>query len=325
MRSFYYADKRIKHKRGESISSANIYRRLSALSDPTRVRLLRVLEGEALSVGELVRVLQVSQPTVSRHLKQLRDQGWVDRRAVGTSSVFRMAGVDAEGRALWALVRAEVCDTYPEDQARLRTVVALRNVDSRTFFERVGGEWDALRKQLFGDGYTLPTLLALLPEGLRVADLGCGTGDVVAALAPYAAQVVGVDREQAMLDAAGRRLADAPNVELRSGSLDALPIEAASMDAALCMLVLHHVEAPAPVFVEAARVLRPGGRLVVLDIDAHDREEYRQTMGHVHLGFSAEALAEYAVAAGLTVVTQRVLPVETEALGPPLRLAILTR
>ncbi len=302
-----------------------IYKRLSALSDPTRVRLLRLLEGEELTVGELVRVLQVPQPTVSRHLKQLRQQGWVDRRASGTASLFRMGAVDQEARGLWSLVRARVDEAYAEDSARLATVVALRTVDSRTFFERVGGDWDALRRQLFGDGYALPALLSLFPDDLVVADLGCGTGAVLAALAPHVRRVIGVDREQAMLDAARTRVGDSTNVELATGTLDALPIQDASVDAALCMLVLHHVESLAPVFTEVQRILCPGGRLVVLDIDEHDREEYRETMGHVHRGFGADALDALAEAAGLARVSQRVLPVEAEALGPPLRLATYDR
>ncbi len=302
-----------------------IYQRLSALADPTRVRLLRLLEGEELTVGELVRVLQVPQPTVSRHLKLLRDQAWVERRAAGTASLFRMGVVDTEARALWSHVRDCVHDAYAEDSARLQTVLALRRVDSQTFFERVGHNWDAVRKQLFGDDHTVPTLVALLADRLVVGDLGCGTGQLVGALAPYVKRVVGVDREQAMLDAARARLGDTENVELLHGTLDALPLADDLLDAALCNLVLHHVEALAPVFAEAARVIRTGGRLVVLDIDEHDHAEYRETMGHVHLGFSGATLGALGAAAGLERASYRVLPAASDALGPPLCLAVFTK
>ena len=299
-----------------------IYQRLSALADPTRVRLLRLLEGEELTVGELVRVLQVPQPTVSRHLKQLRAQEWVERRADGAASLYRMSAVDTDARALWNHVRDRVGDVYAEDSARLATVLALRRVDSRTFFERVGGHWDALRRQLFGDAHTVPTLVALLADRVVVGDLGCGTGQLVAAVAPYVRRVVGVDREQAMLDAARARLGHATNVSLLRGTLDDLPIDDAALDAALCNLVLHHVAHLPPVFTEAARVLRPGGRLVVLDIDEHDHAEYRDTMGHVHLGFSRRTLDELAAGAGFEAASYRVLPAEPDALGPPLCLAV---
>ncbi len=304
------------------MTNPQIYGRLSALAEPTRVRLLRLLEGEELTVGELVRVLQLPQSTVSRHLKQLMNRGWLERRAAGTASLFRMAPLSAETRGLWELVRDEVDTEYAEDSARLQTVVALRTVDSRTFFERVGGGWDALRTQLFGDAYTLAALLALLPEGQTVADLGCGTGAVLEQLLPVAGRVVGVDREQAMLNAARERLGEPPNLELLRGELGDLPLPAASLDAALCMLVLHHVADLPPVFAEAARVLRPGGRFIVLDIDEHDHAEYRDTMGHVHLGFSGARLRALGEAAGLRQLSHRVLPAEPEALGPPLCLSI---
>ncbi len=128
-----------------------------------------------------------------------------------------------------------------------------------------------------------------------------------------------------MLEAARLRLGDRPHVSLRLGALDDLPLESASVDVALCMFVLHHIEVLAPVFVEAARALRPGGRLVVLDLDAHDRSEYRDTMGHAHLGFTARDLDLLAREAELQAVLQRVLEPEPEALGPPLRLAVFRR
>jgi SAM-dependent methyltransferase len=302
-----------------------IYDRLSALAEPTRVRLLALLEGEELTVGELVRVVQLPQSTVSRHLKQLHARGWIDRRAVGTASFFRMGALDAGALALWRVVRDEVADAYPEDQQRLATVLALRMVDSATFFERVGGGWDALRRQLFGDDCVTAALLALLPPDLVVADLGCGTGEALAWLAPAVGRAIGVDREQAMLDAAADRLAALDNVDLRRGELAALPLADGELGAALTMLVLHHVVDLPPVFAEVARALAPGGRWVVLDIDEHDRAEYRQTMGHVHLGFSADTLRALGAAAGLALVAHRVLPPAAGALGPPPCVAVLQK
>ncbi|MFN7144543.1 MAG: ArsR/SmtB family transcription factor, partial [Myxococcota bacterium] len=294
-----------------------VFDRLAALAEPIRVRLLRVLAREELAVGELARVLQTSQPTVSRHLKQLDEGGWVLKRKAGTASYFRVSprDLDAEARRLWELVAAHIdaeasdpASHYAEDLRRLDGVLAERTGDSEELFRRLGGRWDAVRKELFGDSYVLPALLALLPPGQTIVDLGCGTGAMLPLLAPVAGRVVGVDREAAMLDVAEERVAGLPNVELRRGLLDALPLGDDSVDLALCQLVLHHVRELAPVYRDVSRVLAPGGRWVILDMVEHDREDYRETMGHQHLGFSEADVRRLAGEAGLTVRSWRVLP-----------------
>lgn len=300
---------------------------LNTLSEPIRVRLLAVLERQELDVGELTRVLQLPQSTVSRHLKALRLAGWIRRRAEGTSGLFRMQpdALSEQATQLWSLVRDDFAATHQaeEDQSRLRAVLEARRVDSQTFFGQLRERWDALRRELFGNDFLLPTLLSLLPEGLVVADLGCGTGEAVAALAPVCDRVIGVDRERAMLDAAAARAGHQRGVELRQGGLEDLPLADAEVDVALCMLVLHHVVDPERAIREIRRVLKPGGRAVVLDMVAHDREAYRQTMGHQHLGFSEAAIAAHASAAGLTLASWRPLPPSPDAQGPPLFIAVL--
>ncbi len=124
-----------------------------------------------------------------------------------------------------------------------------------------------------------------------MADLGCGTGALTAALAPHVAQVIGIDQSAAMLKAARARTADRANVELRKGSLEALPIEDAACDAALLVLALSYVPDPAAVVAEMARIVKPGGRAVVLDLLRHDREEFRLAMGQERLGFEPADLA----------------------------------
>jgi ArsR family transcriptional regulator len=312
--------------------SSPVFDHLAALSEPLRARMLRLLAREELAVGELARVVQAPQPTVSRHLKQLDEGGWVLKRKAGTASYFRVSTdqLGADARGLWAVVSAgldaegaDPTSVYAEDLRRLDAVIAERVGDSEELFRRLGGRWDAVRRELFGDGYVLPALLALLPPGRVVVDLGCGTGATLALLAPVAGRVIGVDREAAMLDVAEERLAGVTNVELRRGLLDALPIEDESIDLALCQLVLHHVRALPPVFAEVARVLRPGGRWVVLDMVEHDREAYQASMGHQHLGFSEATLGTLAGAAGLSVVSWRVLPADPAAQGPALFVAVI--
>lgn len=301
--------------------------RLSLLSEPVRIRILALLEREELGVGEIVRTLQLPQSTVSRHLKALRVAEWIERRAEGTAGLFRMAAPPAGAGALWEVVRGEFQSSpqCAEDMARLSAVVAARFEDPHTFFGRMHARWDALRDELFGSDFAMPALLSLVAPRLVVADLGCGTGEALEQLAPVCNQVIGVDREQAMLDAAAERLGAAGNVELRLGGLEDLPLREQSLDAALCMLVLHHIADLERALGEVRRVLRPGGRAVVVDMGAHDREEYRRSMGHQHLGFSAASLRAHAEASGLMLTSYRPLPPATEALGPPLFVAVLTR
>ena len=298
---------------------------LTLLSEPIRVRVLRLVERDELGVGELSSVLQLPQSTVSRHLKALMVAGWVSRRAAGTSSLIRMDGDRLEGtRArLWSLVKADLADdpAATQDAQRVAAVLDQRRVDTRTYFGRVASRWDQVREELFGADFTLASVAALLDRDLVVADLGCGTGGTAQLLAPAVGRVIAVDYEEAMLEGARARLAGFDNVDLRLGALTALPIEDASVDRALAMLVLHHVEAIGDALAEIRRVLKPGGTLVVLDMTAHDRESYRHTMGHVHLGFARDALAGLAVEAGLVPVSYNLLAPVPEAQGPGLFIA----
>ena len=302
-----------------------LFRHLDTLNEPARVRLLWALEREELGAGELCRILQQPQSTVSRHLKALQIAGWIHRRAEGTNGWFRLADLDAVAARMWAVVGDEHARSplAAEDAVRLSAVLDARRTDGRTFFGRMSGQWDAIRHELFGDAFLLPALCALLPPGTRVADLGCGTGQAIAALAPWAAQVIGVDREQSMLDAAATRLRGVDTVDLRLGPLEALPLDDGEVDAVLLSLVLHHVDDPPRALAEARRVLASGGRAIVVDMIAHDRAEYRWTMGHTHLGFTREAFAGDAARVGLDLRSWHPLPPAAEALGPPLFVAVL--
>mgnify|MGYP002352752300 CR=1 FL=1 len=160
--------------------------------------------------------------------------------------------------------------------------------------------------------------LGLLDETWVVGDLGCGTGAVSATLSGAVGRVIAVDASRAMLAAAKKRLAGQDNVELRAGELEALPVEDGELDAALMVLVLHHLPSPAAALAEAARALRPGGRLVVVDMLPHDREAWRREMGHVWLGLPDAQLQAWLSEAGLQHLRTRPLPVEPGARGPSL-------
>jgi SAM-dependent methyltransferase len=297
---------------------------LASLADPTRLRLLRLLERHELGVAELVDALQLPQSTVSRHLKVLSDQGWLRARAEGTNRLYRMPPADdAAARRLWALAKeqTESWATARQDRLRLDRLRDGRPSAALAFFAGAAGRWDRLRTELYGTAFNDAALLGLLPGEWVVADLGCGSGLVSARLAPFVRRVIGVDQSAAMLKAAKRRTAGLPNVELRRGALEALPLEDASLDAALLILALSYVREPRRVLEELARVLRPGGRAVVVDLLRHDREEFRRQMGQTSLGFEPEEIEQLLGEAGLGVSACRPLPPEPGAKGPALLLA----
>jgi ArsR family transcriptional regulator len=302
---------------------------LDSLADPTRLRLLRLLERQELGVAELVEVLQLPQSTVSRHLKTLLDQGWIVARSRGPSNLYQSKNgeLPAAARKLWHLVR-EQSDGWAsvrQDRLRLERRLRERPQDAREFFARSAARWDKLRRELYGAAFSDAALRGLLPRSWVVADLACGAGSVAAALAPHVAQVIAVDNSPAMLKAAARRVAGQANVELRRGDLEALPVDDASCDAALLVLALTYVADPEPVLREAARVLRPGGRAVVVDLLRHGRDDFRRHTGQVRDGFEPHALEALLAGAGLAPDHCAPLPPEPEAKGPALLLAAASR
>ena len=298
---------------------------MTTLSDPLRCRMLLVLERHELTVSELCTVLQLPQSTMSRHLKTLSEAGWAVSRRDGTSRYYSLAidDLDSGGRRLWPLIREQVASTSGADQdaRRLETVLARRRSKSEEFFSSASGEWDRLREELFGSAFHLHALLSLLDPAASVGDLGCGTGQLTELVAPHVAKVVAVDGSPDMLQAARRRLGASGNVDLRLGSLEALPIDGGELDVAILGLVLHHVPEPARAIAECARVLKTGGRVLIIDMLPHDRTEYQQQMGHVWLGFPERQITKLLTAAGFADVRVRALPISADAKGPALFVA----
>ena len=315
---------------------------LSALADTTRSRILLLLDRHELTVSELCGVMQLPQSTVSRHLKALADSGWISARAEGTSNVYTMTrpsapgrtdriegrdDLDASARRLWALVREQVGATPAavHDQRRVQTVLAERRTKSQEFFSSSAGQWDRMRDDLFGERFHLAALPAFADSEWTVGDLGCGTGQMTAALAPFVKHVIAVDASAAMLQAAKKRLQGFGNVELRRGDLEALPIDDARLDAATLALVLHHLPEPGSALAEVARVLKPRGRLLIVDMLPHDREGYRQQMGHVWLGFSEEHVRRILDESGFGDVRIVPLSPDPKSKGPGLFVATAKR
>lgn len=303
-----------------------ILEHMAALSDSTRCRMLLLLERHELTVSELCGVLQLPQSTVSRHLKTLADDGWVSSRRDGTSRFYSMPIVDLDPPAgqLWPLIREQVARSSGarQDERRLRSILARRRAKSTAFFATAAGGWDRLREDLFGDRFHLWALLGLLDADLTVGDLGCGTGQLAEAIAPHVQRVIAVDSSPDMLAAARHRLEAVPNVDLRQGELENLPIDPGALDVATLSLVLHYSPDPGRALAEAARVLRKGGRVLVIDMLPHEREEYQQQMGHVWLGFSDAQIERLLVGAGFEGVRIHPVPAEPDARGPALFAAV---
>ncbi len=299
-----------------------VFERLSALADPIRGRLLLALERQELTVREVQAALRLPQSTVSRHLKVLADSGLVLQRSQGTSNWYRMAARDLPppARRLWQVIRDEIAGSPAarRDAERLNRILAERHLTSQRFFASAAGQWDRLRKELFGERPELQALLGLLDESWSVGDLGCGTGQLAVTLAPFVRRVIGVDESAAMLRSAAQRAREHANVELRSGTLESPPIADGELDAVLLVLVLHHTADPARVLAAARRTLRPGGKLLVVDMLPHDHEEYREQMGHQWLGFEEPALREWLEQADFDKPRLVTLSPDPAATGPAL-------
>lgn len=299
---------------------AVVFDRLGTLADPTRGRILLLLEGTELTVGELCSVLQLPQSTVSRHLKILSDEGWIAARDSGASRFYTMrpSRLDHAAKRLWQVVREQMASTtaVQQDARRRASVLSARRVKMHTFFTGAAPKWDDMRAQLIGTRTDLLALLDLLDESWTVGDLGCGTGHISEALAPVVRRVIAVDESGAMLAAAKKRLDGFENVDVRNGSLESLPIEDGELDVALLFMVTHFLLEPVKVLSEARRVLSPRGRVVVMDLTAHEREEYSLQMGHVWQGIAEEQIRSWVSEAGLIIARYRVLPVDPRAKGP---------
>ena len=297
---------------------------MDSLSDETRLRLLRLLEQQELGVAELCDVLQLPQSTVSRHLKVLHDQQWLTSRREGTAHLYRMIldELAAPARQLWLLAREQTQQWLTVRQDELRLARLLRNrADSRSFFAGAAAEWDQLRQELYGQSFSCAALLALLPADYVVADLGCGTGRLAAELAPHVQRVIGIDNSPPMLKAARKVTDSTSNVDLRKGELDNLPIDSASCDAALMVLVLTYIPEPRIAIIEMARILKPGGRAVIVDLLPHGRDDFRRHMQHSHDGFAPEQIVASLKSAGLRQAACRALPPDPATRGPALFLA----
>ncbi len=278
----------------------------AALADPTRMRILMLLRAMELSVGELAQVLGQSQPRVSRHVKILIDAGLAERRKEG-SWVFLSLGPRRRIEPLFKLVDrwAELDGEDPwttADAARLAAVRADRAAAAERYFASHAADWDALRSLHVAESEVEAAIARALgdrPIG-RLVDIGTGTGRMLELFGREAEKALGIDRSPEMLRLARAKLAEAGlEAELRQGDMYALPLGSDSADTVIIHQVLHYAQNPAAAVAEAARLLGPGGRLLIVDFAPHEREELRSADAHVRLGFADEAMLKHLQEAGL--------------------------
>ena len=280
-----------------------------ALADATRLRILALLRTMELSVGELAQVLGQSQPRVSRHVKILCDAGLAERRKEGSwvfVGVGRSDVVDPVAAALDSWAKAEPDHWAVADAARLAAVRADRAASAAAWFEGHAGEWDAIRSLHIAESQVEAAMAEVLGFDTGVAasvgtliDIGTGTGRMLELFGAQAKAALGIDRSSEMLRLARAKLHDMAHAELRQADLYALPLADAAADVAILHHVLHFAQQPGAAIGEAARVLAPGGRLLIADFASHDREELRLRDAHTRLGFADEQMAAWFEAAGL--------------------------
>ncbi len=288
---------------------ASILKSLKLLAEPSRVRIVLLLEKEELSVAELQEILGMGQSTISTYLAQLKQAALVEDRRTGKNILYSLK--PGAPRELLAVLRhAEV----PDDSEALKLVLAQRQDKMRTYFDELAGKFG--RQYVPGRSWQglAETLLMLMPP-LVIADLGAGEGTVSQLLARRARQVIAVDNSEKMVEyGANLALGNAvENLEYRLGDLESLPIADGEVDVALFSQSLHHAQHPATALAEAHRILKPGGRVLVLDLLKHHFEEARAMYADLHLGFTKVDLQRLLKDAGFSNVSLAVVHRETEA------------
>ncbi|MBB5016259.1 metalloregulator ArsR/SmtB family transcription factor [Rehaibacterium terrae] len=288
---------------------------LRVLSDATRVRLLALLEREELTVAELSAITRLAQPRVSTHLAKLKEAGLVRDRRAGVSAYYRFCEneLDHAQRALWQALSAGADDPLlRQDAERLPAILATRAAD-QNWADSVAGDME----RHYSPGRTWEALarsaLPLLEPG-DVLDVASGDGVTAELLAPHAKSLVCVDASPRVVQAASERLKRYRNVEVKEGDMHALPFQTPRFDLVLLMHALTYADKPAVAVAEAARVLRPGGRVLATCLARHEHKAAVQPYGHVNLGFTPRELRRYAEKAGLSV---RVCEVVTREKRPP--------
>ena len=303
---------------------------LKAAAEPTRLRILKLLSTGELNVKDLTQILGQSQPRISRHLKLLTEAGLIDRFREGSWVYFHVAdgtrGGDLTRRVLAALDGGDA--VLVRDQERAGVVKREREAAAQAFFEAHAADWDEIRAYYVAEAEVEEAMAEVLGRGPfdLLVDLGTGTGRILELFGPNCAQGVGIDINQSMLAYARSKLtaASLENAQVRHGDLYNLPLDDDTADAVVMHQVLHFLSDPAVAIGEAARVLAPGGRLVIADFAPHALEELRERFAHERLGFSTAQIEDWMKSAGLEPGAVRTLSPPAVSTGDQLTVSIWT-
>jgi ubiquinone/menaquinone biosynthesis C-methylase UbiE/DNA-binding MarR family transcriptional regulator len=289
-----------------------IIKQFKALSDPTRLRLLHILNEVELSVNEIVSIVDMIQSGVSRHLKILLESGLLVSRKEG-SFMYYCASRHAETRALIALA----CDRIQEDPLfrldleRARQIITIRKNRTKRFFSTVAPQWEGLKKEVLGNFNLNAVLKQQIKGRSSIADLGCGTGELLGRLVADTGQrLIGVDASPEMLEQARIKLPDAGSIELRLGEVEYLPMKDQEVDTVVMSMVLYHIFQPEKAIREVFRVLRPGGMFLLADFKHHDQEDIKNIIGGTWLGFEKKQVEEWLIHSGFSLASMDAYAVE---------------
>lgn len=291
------------------ISAPPLHQALRVLADETRLRILALLAEVELSVGEIARCLAIGQSRVSNHLRILRENGLIGERHEGSFTFCRLDVPEGAFGDMWAVLAPSLAelDQAEADRRRLATVLADRG-ENRSFFDRIAGDWDTIGADFRRGTGRLELLSCLVPADLKVADVGCGTGYLAAALGRRVGHVICVDGSEPMLARARDNLHGATaQIEFRLGALEQLPLSDDEVDAACAHMVLHHLVDPRLGLAEMARVVRPGGVVVCVDMLPHHEVWMRDAMADTRLGVDPGTLVDDFERAGLVSVRHEML------------------
>jgi ArsR family transcriptional regulator len=291
----------------------NIVNKLKSISDETRLRLLFLLVHYELNVNEVVTVVEMIQSRISRHLKILAAAGLLKSRRDG-GFVYYSGVTDDENMLVMNLVTGSLEDdpVCQNDLKRAEALIRERKTRTKRFFESVAATWEARKSEVLGD-LDLDRIIAdKIGSQQVVADLGCGTGSLIALLERQAVTVIGVDCSPGMLEQARQQTHDMTGVNIRLGELEYLPFRDREADAAVMNMVLHHVPEPVKVLTEAGRILKPGGMFVIADFDKHNKTAVREKIGGAWFGFSRQEMEAWLSEVGFVLTGLDRFPVNYE-------------
>jgi ubiquinone/menaquinone biosynthesis C-methylase UbiE len=274
-----------------------------ALADSTRLRLLNILYSHELNVNEIVSIMGMGQSRISRHLKILTDCGLLKYRRDGLW-VFYSVDWDGPGGKLLDLLSGFIQsdEEMNADFAKLSDAIEEGSRQRTRFFDSIASDWNDIKHSIFGDFNISEAIAGKINRCDVAADLGCGTGELLPYIKHKAKKVIGIDKSPKMLEMAARRQnMNGKGIELRRGEIEHLPMRDREANTAVINMVLHHLPSPDRAIVEAARVLKNGGSLIIADLDKHRNEQMRIKYAHRWLGFTRKSVERWLTDAGFVM------------------------